>query len=41
MGEDPASGNVAVTIEHHKFDGIKPQQTVSSFSDVRPNKTLP
>ncbi|MDG4952301.1 tight adherence pilus pseudopilin TadF [Actinobacillus equuli] len=40
MGEDPASGNVAITIEHHKFDGIKTQETVSSFSEVRPNKNV-
>ncbi|AIZ79028.1 tight adherence pilus pseudopilin TadF [Actinobacillus equuli] len=40
MGEDKSSNDVAVTIELHKFEEIKPQGTVSTISATRPTKKV-
>ncbi|WGE59745.1 tight adherence pilus pseudopilin TadF [Actinobacillus equuli] len=38
MGEEKDSSNIAVTIEHYKFDSVKPQQAVSDILATGPNK---
>ncbi|WGE77831.1 tight adherence protein F [Actinobacillus equuli subsp. haemolyticus] len=40
MGEEKDSKNIAVTIEHYKFNSISPQQGTTSLSATRPEKKV-